>query len=159
MSESKNSTTESENQIIESKNPILKMFGMEKMHEKDVAKIAVMFKIISTTSYIGTFALCYRYKPFYRFLKSPYGIKMNQYTINKFPNFHNKIVKTEQTIVEKIKNSKYIKHIPQTLGMKTSRFTKAFIENFIFYKLTLPISFPLYRCFQMKVHQNKFWHT
>ncbi len=43
-------------------------FGIEK---KDAPKVFVAFKVISTVSYVGTLAVCYKFKPFSRFVKSP----------------------------------------------------------------------------------------
>ncbi len=122
-------------------NEWIERYGIEK---KDIPKTIILFKIISTTSYIGTFVLCYKYKPITRILKSSYGIKFNNYIIYKYPKIYNKIITTKEKLIIKIKNGKYIKKIPELMGMETEKFTNAFIENFFLYKLTLPLSLPVY---------------
>ena len=128
-------------------NSLIEKYNVEK---KDVPKVFVTFKVISTVSYIGTLALCYRYRPFSKFFKSQSGIKFNGYLLNTFPKMYTKIMDTKKNLVIKAENNKYIRKIPEAIGLKTSRFTKAFIENFLFYKLTLPITLPVYIYFSVK---------
>lgn len=116
------------------------------IEKRDIPKVLIYTKAISTVSYLSTLALCYKYKPFGRFMKTPTGIKYNKYVLYKYPVFHNKITNMKNNILTKIDNSKYIKQTSLKIGLNPSRFAKAFMENFMFYKLTLPFSIPLYMC-------------
>jgi len=88
-------------------------------------------------------------------MKSPYGLKFNGYLISQFPKMHAKFIDTRLKLITKVETNKYIKKIPETMGLKTSRFTKAFIENFFFYKLTLPITLPGYIYLSVLYVRNK----
>jgi len=115
-----------------------------KIEKSDVPKLLITYKIIATTSYIATLAICYRYKPFSAFLKTPSGIKFNSYVINKFPTAHNKFIIMKNNLITKASTNKYIKKIPESVGLKSKIFMEAFIENTIFVKLTIPFTLPLY---------------
>ena len=110
----------------------------------DVPKLLITYKIIAITSYITTFAICYRYKPFSTFLKMPSGIKFNSYVTNKCPIIYTKFINMKNDLIIKASNSKYVKKIPESIGLKSKEFMEAVIENTIFAKLTLPLTLPLY---------------
>ena len=118
--------------------------GKYNIEKSDVPKLLITYKIIATSSYIMTFAICYRYKPFSTLVKTPYGIKFNSYVINKYPATHNKFINMKNNLIIKASNNKYIKKIPESIGLKSKLFMEAFIENTIFAKLTIPLTLPLY---------------
>jgi len=119
-----------------------------------VPKLLITYKVISTVSYVVTLGLCYKYRPFKIFLKSSYGLKFNSFVISKAPKFYNNVILYRTKLLEKYETSTYAKKIPETIGLKSKRFGKAFMENFIFYKLTLPISIPFYMYLAIVFNKN-----
>jgi hypothetical protein len=132
---------------------LIAKFNIEK---SQIPSLLITYKVIATTSYIMTLAICYKYKPVSTFIKSPSGVKFNSWFVNKYPTTHNKFMNMKNNLIIKVCNNKYIKKIPESIGLKSKRFTKAFIENTIFAKLTFPITIPIYFYLSvMYVKQNK----
>ena len=124
-------------------NRLKKFFHSRGIEKRDIPKAIVTLKGIGYLTWFGTLGLCYRYRPLQRLVKS--GVSKRVYTnlIQRYPNAH---AKTKGWILKKtdhLANWKYFKWIPRNLGLKKKKFSKAIAENFVFYKLSLPLTLPL----------------
>lgn len=118
-----------------------KKFGL---HVNEIPKGIIAFKVISWSSFFLTLGLCYRFKPTSRFLKSNFGQRNMLYFKTKYPNLTTKFNDKINILTKKMEENTYFKKIPDMLGLKSKRFSKALVENVIFCKFALPITLPLY---------------
>ncbi|AYV75801.1 MAG: hypothetical protein Terrestrivirus3_70 [Terrestrivirus sp.] len=121
---------------------------------KDIPKAFITFKTISYVSYGATFALCYRYKPTKMFLQTNMGKNVIMGINNRFPTFIPKLTEKANTLTTKMATNKYFQKIPESIGLKSKRFSKAFVENFFFYKLGSPVMVPLFLFGSVKYVQH-----
>ena len=122
---------------------IKEYFEKKGISKKDIPLGILYFKTISYTTWFGTLGLCYKYRPLRKLLETKY-IKCKYEKIKmSYPNFYNKCENFINEKSKKISEWKYFKPIPETLGLKSIRTVEALSENFILYKLLLPIILPL----------------
>lgn len=129
---------------MESKTLTHKLFHHIGIEQKDIPKAFIAFKTLNYVSYLTTFVLCYRYRPAKIFLRSTIGQSVVGTIKNKFPRYVTYVENGATELTDRMKDNKYFQMIPTTLGLKTSRFSKAFVENFFIYKLSFPLMLPLY---------------
>src|SRR5271157_4783524 len=104
----------------------------------EIPKGIIAFKIISYSSFFTTLGLCYKFKPTSRFCSTKFGQNSKLYVRTNYPNFTTKFANNTQKLTKTISENTYIKKIPNALGLKSVRFSKALVENAILCKFTLP---------------------
>lgn len=128
----------------ESEEGRLKRFFRSKgIEKKSIPKAILTLKGVGYLTWLGTLGICYRYQPLQKLVKSGWSKRVYQNMIKRYPNAHSR---TKEWILKKtdqLANWKYFRWIPRTMGLKKKKFSKAIAENFVFYKLTLPITLPI----------------
>ena len=126
------------------------------IQEKDIPKVLIYTKVLTYIPFTMGLFLCYRYRPASLFLKSQTGSRWIQNIRAKYPEKYKKTDLFIKDKIKKVSESKIAMFIPKTIGLKTSRFTKSFVETIILYKLSLPITLPI--CFfgSLALVKNKY---
>ena len=120
-----------------------RFFRNQGITKKDIPKALITLKGLGYLTWLGTLGVCYRYQPLQRAIRSGWSKRAYQGVIKRYPNAH---AKTKGWILKKtdqLANWKYFRWMPRTMGLKKKKFSKAIAENFVFYKLTVPVTLPL----------------
>jgi hypothetical protein len=120
-----------------------KFFKNQGITKKNIPKAILTLKGLGYLTWLGTLGLCYRFQPLQRLVKSGWSKRIYQRGIQRYPNAH---AKTKVWILKKtdqLANWKYFRWVPKTMGLKKKKFSKAIAENFVFYKLAVPITLPI----------------
>lgn len=125
-------------------------FEKHGLHVKEIPKGVVVFKVISWTSFFTTLGICYKFKPTSTFLKTKFGQNSVSYLKTKYPNVTTKFTNKTTNLTKKMSENSFFKRIPDALGLKATRFSKALVENAVLYKLSLPLTLPLYLYWTVK---------
>lgn len=118
--------------------------------KKDIPLAIVYFKATSYATWFGTLALCYKYRPLRRLIKSPFFEGKFKNLKLRYPKFYNNCENFITSKSKKLAEWKYFKPIPESLGLKSLHVVEALSENFILYKLLLPLILPLQFWFVLK---------
>ena len=118
-----------------------------------IVKGVGMYEVISKTGLVITIGLCYRYKPTMMFTNSKIGNQFLEYSKNKFPKCTSMINKGSEKFSLFFSTNKYLKKIPETLGLKAKRFGKAVTESFFIYHMMVPIYGTI--AFKLSLLKNK----
>ncbi len=116
-------------------------FEKNGIHAKDVPIALVYFKTLSYTSYGIILCASYRYRFANKLLKSKIGRNVVNSIKTTFPKTVQKIEDSSVKISNYLSTNKYFQKIPEVLGLKAKRFSKALVETTIIYKLSLPLYF------------------
>jgi len=117
-------------------------FQKHGVDEKDVPSALLLYKGLGLGITIGTYALCYRYRPLH------YGVQhyplrnINNWAKTTYPQRYNQIETFVKTKTDTIANWKYFKPIPSFFGLDTKRASVAIGETLLVDKLTDPITVP-----------------
>lgn len=113
------------------------------LSKNDIPAGIIYFKITSYATWFCTLALCYKYRPLKNLFKINYFKQKLNYVKSKYPkvcdNYNNLIINKSKKLAE----WKYFKPIPESLGLKSLHVVEALSENFVLYKLLLPVLLPI----------------
>jgi hypothetical protein len=136
--------TEPMTEPVEEKTGRLKQFFQSRgITKKQIPTALITLKGLGYFTWLGTLGFCYRYQPLQRMIRSGRSKRIYQSLIQRYPSAHEKTKTWILKKTEQLANWKYFKWVPQTMGLKKKKFSKAIAENFVFYKLTIPLTLPL----------------
>lgn len=111
--------------------------------KRDIPGAFLLMKGMGYGMFIGTWGLCYRFKPLRKFAKTSTGTWIRSGIKSRFPNQYDwtkqSITKSSQGLTE----SRFFKPIPRVLGLKAKETSISLAENILFYKLLFPLILPL----------------
>lgn len=116
-------------------------FEKNGIHAKDVPMALVYFKTMSYTSYALILGLSYRYRFAHRLLKTNVGKQVISGIKTTFPKTVQKIENGAVKVSNYLSTNQYFQKIPEVLGLRAKRFSKALVETTVIYKLSLPLYF------------------
>jgi hypothetical protein len=125
------------------------------LSKRDVPRALVYFKTISYVSWFATLGLCYRFQPSKSLRSVQLYRNMTARLQARYPATYNKYTTFVATKTRQLGNNKYFRKIPETIGLKSKRFSRAFVENLVLNKLALPITIPSYIYLSAKMVERR----
>ena len=107
----------------------------------DAIKGVIIFKAMCYAIWPLGVPICYRYRPLQRIYHQS---KLIQSVAQKYPWISQKVIQTIEYGADKIATNRFFKPIPAKLGLDPKRFATSLGENFVLYKLTLPVTMPIF---------------
>ena len=119
----------------------LKRYGLKK---GDALPVLLSYKVMSSVYFVGLCAGMYRFRPLQKLYAMPQVKTAVTKFRNQYPRVDGFVLKSKNGIESFLAKNRYFSQIPMKMGLQSQLFAKAFVESAVVFKLSVPITLPLF---------------